>query len=197
MIIRYLHPHYISILFIKISSFYWLLINKISILWWHVSIKRNCKFRGKTKFRLLPNTSITIGSNCSFNSSHNSNLIGIYTPCMFSTIEKGAQIDIGDKCGFSGTVIASALYIKLGNNVRCGANTLITDSDWHTDDYRTGANKPVIIENNVWLGYGVKVLKGVHIGENSLIGAGSIVTKDIPANVIAAGNPCKIIKTIK
>ena len=49
----------------------------------------------------------------------------------------------------------------------------------------------------MWLGYGVKVLKGVHIGENSLIGAGSIVTKDIPANVIAAGNPCKTIKELK
>ena len=73
---------------------------------------------------------------------------------------------------------------------------MITDSDWHSDDPRTGIDKPIIIDNNVWLGYGVKVLKGVHIGENTLIGAGSIVTKDIPANVIAAGNPCKIIKQL-
>ena len=86
--------------------------------------------------------------------------------------------------------------IKIGNNVRCGANTLITDSDWHMDDPRSGPNKDVVIGDNVWLGYGVKVLKGVHIGENSLIGIGSVVTKDIPANVIAAGNPCKVIKSI-
>jgi acetyltransferase-like isoleucine patch superfamily enzyme len=116
---------------------------------------------------------------------------------MISTIGKGAIIEIGDNCGFSGTVIGAALHIKLGNNVRCGANTLITDSDWHTDDYRTGKDKEVIIEDNVWLGYGVKVLKGVHIGNNSLIGANSVVTKDIPANVIAAGNPCKVIKQIE
>ena len=96
----------------------------------------------------------------------------------------------------SGTVIGCANYIKIGNNVRCGANTLITDTDWHTDDLRTSENKDVIIDDNVWLGYGVKVLKGVHIGRNSVIGAGSIVTHDIPANVIAAGNPCRIIKTI-
>ena len=99
-------------------------------------------------------------------------------------------------CGFSGTVIGAFLNVKLGKNVRCGANTLITDSDWHTDDYRTGENKEVIIDDNVWLGYGVKVLKGVHIGKNSLIGANSVVTRDIPANVIAAGNPCKVIKSI-
>lgn len=134
--------------------------------------------------------------NCTFNSSPTSNLIGIYSPCMISTIKQNAEIRIGNNCGFSGTVIASALKITIGNNVRCGANTLITDSDWHAEDYRSGSNKEIIIEDNVWLGYGVKVLKGVHIGENTLIGAGSIVTHNIPANVIAAGNPCKIIKKI-
>ena len=117
-------------------------------------------------------------------------------PCMVSTIARNAEIHIGDNCGFSGTVIGAALSIKLGDNVRCGANTMITDSDWHSDDPRIGKNAPVVIEDNVWLGYGVKVLKGVHIGENSVIGAGSIVTRDIPANVVAAGNPCKVIRYI-
>ena len=116
---------------------------------------------------------------------------------MISTLGKGARVEIGNGCGFSGAVIGAALHIKLGENVRCGANTLITDSDWHSDDYRTGEDKPVIIEDNVWLGYGVKVLKGVHIGKNSLIGANSVVTKDIPANVIAVGNPCRVIKQLE
>ena len=110
---------------------------------------------------------------------------------------KGAKIGIGNGCGFTGTVIGAGKYISLGNNVRCGANTLITDSDWHSDDYRTGEDKPVIIEDNVWLGYGVKVLKGVRIGKNSLIGANSVVTRDIPANVVAVGNPCRIIKHLE
>lgn len=194
---NYIHAHYFCTLNKKGLLFFWYIINKISARIWNIKIQYGCKFYGKTIFRTLPNTQISIGAKCTFNSSHRSNLIGIYTPCMVSTIKKNAIIEIGNNCGFSGTVIGCAKHIKLGNNVRCGANTMITDSDWHFNDPRTGEDKPVIIDNNVWLGYGVKVLKGVHIGENSLIGAGSIVTKDIPANVIAAGNPCKIIKELK
>lgn len=193
----YLHPHYFNVLYLRFIKILWKFINYYSMIIWGIKRGKNISFQGKTIFRNLPNSHISIGNNCSFNSSHRSNLIGVYSPCMISTIERNAKIEIGNNCGLSGTVIASALHIKLGNNVRCGANTLITDSDWHTDDYRTGKNKEVIIDDNVWLGYGVKVLKGVHIGENSLIGAGSIVTKDIPANVVAAGNPCKVIKGIK
>lgn len=194
---KYFHPHYFNIIFNKIPNLYWRLFNYSSAYYWGVDIGKNCTFFGKSIFRLLPKSSIKIGDMCVFNSSHTSNLIGVYSPCIFSTLKKESKIEIGTSCGFSGTVISSAICIKLGNNVQCGANTLITDTDWHFNDPRSGKDSPVIIEDNVWLGYGVKVLKGVHIGANSLIGAGSIVTKDIPANVIAAGNPCKIIKTFE
>lgn len=193
---NYLHPHYINVLFIRISKTIWTIFNYVSAKWWKIQIGSNCSFRGKTFFRLLPNSSINIGNHCTFLSSRQSNLIGIYSPCIFSTIKTNAKIEIGNDCGFSGTVVGCALSIKLGNNVRCGANTLITDSDWHSNDSRTESDKIIVIEDNVWLGYGVKVLKGVHIGKNTLVGAGSIVTKDIPANVIAAGNPCKVIRSI-
>ena len=175
---------------------YWKVVNSLCAKWWGVKLGSNCSFEGKIHFRRMPKTIIEIGDFCEFNSSPSSNLIGVYSPCIFSTIGDNAKIEIGDNCGFSGTVIGAATYIKLGNRVRCGANTLITDTDWHSDDSRTGTNSKVIIEDNVWLGYGVKVLKGVHIGANSLIGACSVVTKDIPANVVAAGNPCKVIKII-
>jgi acetyltransferase-like isoleucine patch superfamily enzyme len=56
--------------------------------------------------------------------------------------------------------------------------------------------EPVILEDNVWIGAGTTILKGTCIGENSIIGAGSVVTKDIPPNSIAAGNPAKVIKHI-
>lgn len=57
-------------------------------------------------------------------------------------------------------------------------------------------NLPVHIENNVWIGAGVMIMPGVTIGENSIIGAGSVVTKDIPANVVAVGNPCRVLREI-
>lgn len=189
--------HYTATIMKYFTSCFWKAINYSSALWWNVKIGKGCKFYGKAHFNRLQDCEIEIGNKCTFNSSHSSNLIGVYSPCMISTIAKGAKIEIGNGCGFSGTVIGAGLHIKLGNNVRCGANTLITDSDWHSDDYRTGEDKPVTIEDNVWLGYGVKVLKGVHIGKNSLIGANSVVTKDIPANVIAVGNPCRVIKQLE
>ncbi len=192
----YIHLHYFNVIRERVVIFFWNHLNRLSAQLWKIKLGAKCKFYGKTIFRTLPQSYITIGKKCIFNSSKRSNLIGIYSPCIFSTIKKNAIIEIGDNCGFSGTVIGCAKYIKLGNNVRCGANTMITDSDWHSNDPRTGNDNPVIIEDNVWLGYGVKVLKGVHIGENTLIGAGSIVTHNIPANVVAAGNPCRIIKTI-
>ncbi|MFA6010720.1 MAG: DapH/DapD/GlmU-related protein [Desulfobacteraceae bacterium] len=85
------------------------------------------------------------------------------------------------------------MNISLGDNVRCGANTLITDTDWHTDDSRAGENAPVSIGNNVWLGVDVIVLKGVTIGENTVVGAGSIVTRSLPENVYAAGIPAVVV----
>lgn len=138
---------------------------------------------------------LKIGDNCTFRSNATSNLIGINRPCIIS-VQSNAVLNIGAGCGFSGTVIGCFLSITLEDNVRCGANTLITDSDWHLDDPRSGEPKSIYIEKNVWLGVNVTVMKGVRIGENSVIGAGSVVTKDVPANVVAAGNPCLVIKQL-
>ncbi len=147
-------------------------------------------------FYRCPGSKIIIGDNCGFRSRMNSNLIGINRRCTVSTLSSEAKILVGNHCGFSGTVIGSFKSIKIGDNVRFGANALITDSNWHTDDPRSGDAKEVIIEDNVWIGEGVKILRGVIIGKNSVIGAGSIVTRNIPSNVVAAGNPCKVIKTL-
>jgi acetyltransferase-like isoleucine patch superfamily enzyme len=70
------------------------------------------------------------------------------------------------------------------------------DNDWHQEDSRVSLNKPVIIEDDVFIGVNSMVLKGVRIGAGSLIGAGSVVTKDIPPGVIAAGVPAKVIRVI-
>jgi acetyltransferase-like isoleucine patch superfamily enzyme len=161
-----------------------------------IHLGKNCSFFGLPKFYRTENSKIKISDRCSFRSRKTSNLIGIDRPCILSTLVPGAELIIGENCGFSGTVIGAFKSVRLGNNVRCGANTLITDSNWHLDDPRSGYPKEIVINDNVWLGAGSTVLKGVEIGENSVIGAGSVVTKNIPANVIAAGNPCRVIRAI-
>ena len=143
---------------------------------------------------------IVIGNNCCFRSDHSSNLIGVNRPCILATHKQNAVIEIGNDCGLSGTSIGASSHIKIGNKVLCGANTVITDFDWHPvapelrHEPGISSTSPVVLEDNVWLGYGVVVLKGVTIGKNSVIAANSVVVKDIPANVIAGGNPAKVIK---
>lgn len=174
----------------------WTYINRLICKLKGIRLEDKSSFMNKTYFCRHPLSCIRIGSSCSFNSMPIYNLIGINHKCMVSTLTTGATIEIGNNCGFSGTVIGAFKSIKIGNNVRCGANTLITDSDWHLDDARSGMPKDVFIDDNVWLGVNCIVLKGVRIGENSVIGANSVITKSIPANVVAAGNPCKILKNL-
>lgn len=92
---------------------------------------------------------------------------------------------------------------RIGNNVKIGGCVLITDTDAHPMDYvaRRSSNDgtksaPVVIEDDVWVGAHCIILKGVTIGARSIIGAGSVVTKNIPADCVAAGNPCKVIKSL-
>ncbi len=164
--------------------------------WKGVRFKGRPLIIGRPHFRVYPGTEISIGSNAAFLSGARDNLIGINRPCIISTFNAGTRISIGDNCGFSGTVIGAHTGIRIGDDVKCGANTLITDSNWHPEDPRSGKPSKVSIGNNVWLGVNAVVLKGVTIGDNSIIGANAVVSRDIPANVVAAGNPCKVIKSI-
>ena len=86
-------------------------------------------------------------------------------------------------------------YVLMGPDVKILTATHPTDPQARLDGLEYG--KPIRIGNNVWLGGSVVVLPGVTIGDNSVIGAGSVVTKDIPENVVAVGNPCKIIKQLQ
>lgn len=167
----------------------------------NIKIGKKCKFYGMTYFQRKFNTNINIGNNCRFRSSFISNLIGINRKCILATHYEGAEIRIGDNCGFSGTVIGAAKSIVIENYVMCGANVLITDFDWHNLSpvkRRTElpVPKPILIEDNVFIGTNSVVLKGVHIGQNSVVGANSVVTTDVPPNVVAAGNPCRVIKSL-
>lgn len=158
-----------------------------------VRLGRRVLFCGTPSFSRANHSTIKIANRCRFMSMSSGNRVGLFHKCMLTTA-KNAVLKIGSSCSFSGVSIWCFERITLGNNVRVGANCLIMDGDAHQDDPRAGKNKPIVIEDNVWLGGNVVVKKGVTIGRNSVIGMNSVVTKNIPANCVAIGNPCIVVK---
>jgi acetyltransferase-like isoleucine patch superfamily enzyme len=110
------------------------------------------------------------------------------------------SITIGDYVLITpGCRIAACHEIRIGDSVMMASGAYITDSDWHGIYDRVERPKevtPVVIGNNVWLGDHCMVLKGVTIGENSIVGANAVVCKDVPANVVVAGNPARVVKEL-
>ena len=115
--------------------------------------------------------------------------------------EKGkGRIAIGNYCLICpGVRISSAHEIVIGDSCMLAGNAFVTDSDWHgTYDrvFTIGNTAPVHISDNVWLGDRTTVCKGVTIGKNSIIGTGSVVVRDVPPDVVAAGNPARVVKKL-
>lgn len=110
------------------------------------------------------------------------------------------SISIGDYCLISPEVrITSATSVTIGNNCMIANGAYISDADWHGiyDRLKTvGESAPVVLKDNVWIGDSAIVCKGVTIGENSIVGAGSVVAKDIPPNSVAVGNPARVVKEL-
>jgi acetyltransferase-like isoleucine patch superfamily enzyme len=109
-------------------------------------------------------------------------------------------IKIGDYALISpGVRISASDEIVIGDSVMIASGAYITDADWHgiyDRAHRSETVTPVRIGNNVWLGDRCAILKGVSIGDNSIVAANAVVTKPIPDNVIVAGNPARIVKEL-
>lgn len=110
------------------------------------------------------------------------------------------RIEIGDCVLMSpGSRLSASDEITLGDGVMLANGAYVTDSDWHTIYDRTERDEritPVHIGENVWLGDHATVLKGVTIGKNSVVAARAVVTRDVPENVVVAGNPAKVVKEL-
>lgn len=147
---------------------------------------------------------ISIGNNFSANSGVNANPIGGDTILRLIVFKEAAELTLGNNVGISNSTIVCWNKISIGNNVVIGGSCKIWDTDFHSLDatIRISGNDnniktiPIIIEDNVFIGSNCIILKGVTIGKNSIIAAGSIVSKSIPPNVIAGGNPCRVIKNV-
>ncbi len=167
-----------------------------------VTVSSNLKVNGFLKVIVTRRGKVKIGKNFSVNSGANHNIIGRQQKNIFWV--EGTLI-IGDDVGMSCSAIICNHEIEIGNHVTIGGNTVIYDSDFHALESKIRKEKlhdknnamwgKVKIEDNVFIGAHSTILKGVTIGENSIVGACSVVTKDIPRNEIWAGNPAKFIKT--
>jgi maltose O-acetyltransferase len=123
--------------------------------------------------------------------------------CHVEVSTRGSRVEVGDRTEFNNNLMikCEGAGIKIGCDGLFGAYVEIFDSDFHDlHPARRRAGKPVVapveIGDNVFVGMGARILKGATIGSDSVIGAGSVVTGSIPAGVIAAGNPARVIREL-
>lgn len=161
---------------------------------------KDIKINGKIFFRCYG--IFNYGKNVIINSSYAANPIGGNTFCSIVICNNG-NFDIGNNVGISNSAIYCTKNITIMDNVLIGGDCKIYDTDFHSLDIITrsqkhdkGQSKSVVIKSGVFIGTGSIILKGTEIGENSVIGAGSVVSGVIPANQIWAGNPIRYIRDV-
>lgn len=148
-------------------------------------------------------STLTIAPGVELRSTARSNPLGPNHPCILSTRRPGAVLSIGPGFGMTGGAVVCEERVTIGARVAVGCNSVIADTDFHPllPDIRQaapldGATAPVTIEDDVFIGMQSLILKGVTVGRGSVIGAGSVVTRDVPPGVVVAGNPARVIRSL-
>lgn len=151
-----------------------------------------------------PDSRIQVGEGVCLNSALRGNPLGNARPATLRTLRPGAEIVLDRFVGASGCAICAAVSIRIGEGTFIGADAMIFDNDFHSPEgeFRWGAvaldnPKPIVIGRGVFIGARALVLKGVTIGDRAVIGAGAVVTKDVPPRHTAVGNPARILPAKK
>ncbi len=120
--------------------------------------------------------------------------LGIFTP---TQIDFPKQMTFGNHVFINHNFTAMSIGgTKLGDNVQIGPHvTMVTNNHDLTNRYVLKCRE-IVVGNNVWIGAGASIMPGVHIGDNAVIAGGAVVTKDIPANTVAGGNPARVIRRL-
>lgn len=173
-----------------------------------VEVDATVQIHGPLTVHLVEGSCVSIDARVVLNGAMRRNTLEARGPNVFKTTTKEASIIIGADTGLTSATISAATNVTVGQRVLIGAGVLITDSDHHlvslndTSLRRYGGfpqprnEDEVHIEDDVFIGARSIILKGVTIGKGSVIGAGSVVSRSIPENVIAAGNPCRPVRSL-
>lgn len=175
------------------------IMNHFVLFYKKVQYGKNLKINGRILIR--GKGRIVIGDNVTINSTYKVNPIGGNKTLL--QVEAGGKLIIGNNVGISHAAITAQTEVVIEDDVLIGGNCSIYDTDFHSLKYEYRMQDPDIhvkkapvkIGKGAFLGAHTIVLKGVVIGEKAVIGAGSVVTRDIPENEIWAGNPAKNIET--
>jgi acetyltransferase-like isoleucine patch superfamily enzyme len=170
-------------------------------LWcWRATVGNNLKISGRIRLRLLGN--LFIGNRVRILSGY-SNYVGANNPTAFFVCN-GGEINIQDDCGLSNLTISCRKRIDILEGTFIGGGSRIYDNDFHQMDPQSRlsnqgsvSSAPICIGPRAFVGAHCIVLKGVTIGEGAVIGAGSVVTRDVPAFEIWAGVPAKKIRALQ
>ena len=183
----------------------WLAYPYVRFLFWLNGIPwgKQWSFDGVPIIQKHRGSAMQFGSGLSLRPSVRSNPLGANHPVILCTWKSRAVLEIGSDFAMTGGSLCAATGIKIGDRVNIGANTTILDTDFHPLDPETrrvhpqeASNAPVVIKDDVFIGMNCLILKGVTIGEGSVVGAGSVVTRDVPSRVIVAGNPAIIVREL-
>lgn len=173
------------------------------IFFCNIKIGSAAKFNGMPNFLPRQGGSISIGKNFTANSNSNANPVGVNHRVIISALEKNVVVKIGNNDGFFGVSINSRNSITIGNNLIIGGGSAVWDTDFHPADHKVrkvslnqGKSASIFIGNDVFIGARVIIVKGVSIGDRSVISAGTVVNKSVPNDPIVFGNPM-IIKPVK
>lgn len=154
------------------------------------------RLQGRPVLTVAPGSRLVLERGVGLNSALRSNPLGCFQPCVLRTLAPGAELVLEEGAGLSAAVVCAGRSVRIGAGTIAGAGAMIFDNDFHRLDPVEGwlnehvANAaPVRIGRQVFIGARAIVLKGVTIGDRAIVGAGAVVTNDVPEGHLATGNP--------
>jgi Hexapeptide repeat of succinyl-transferase len=170
-----------------------------------VKVGQGVRLFGSPIVRRWRGSTISIGARSELRSSRRSNVLGLSHPVVLTTMTREARIDVGERCGLSGTTLCAADLISIGPDCLFGADVLVTDNDHHAvlaelrsaNSMRGVGVRPVRIGARVFVGARAIILKGAVIGDDAVVGAGAVVAAHIPAKAIVVGNPARVVDSVE